>query len=192
MPTRLPCMRAGTLAPPPPARRRLPSGSRLPYVAAMDPAGEDAREILLTLYRENSGQARHYEQQRQAIASAGCLAAAIVLGLLATREAPLAGLALLPALLLIGVGATGFVASLTRHERARLHVERVHAVRREISRRFPVDIQALYDEAKRTHGKRYPRLSESTGRTHWTYQALHAGIAGLGVLLAALVLGGGR
>jgi hypothetical protein len=158
----------------------------------MDPAGEDAREILLTLYRENSGQARHYEQQRQTIAAAGCLVAAIVLGLLATREAPLAGLALLPALLLVGVGATGFVASLTRHERARLHVERVHAVRREISRRFPVDIQALYDEAKRTHGKRYPRLSESTGRTHWTYQALHAGIAGLGVLLAALVLGGVR
>jgi hypothetical protein len=158
----------------------------------MDPAGEDAREILLTLYRENSGQARHYEQQRQAIAAGGCLVAAIVLGLLATREAPLAGLALLPALLLVGVGATGFVASLTRHERARLHVERVHAVRREISRRFPVDIQSLYDEAKRTHGKRFPRLSESTGRTHWTYQALHLGIAGLGVLLAALVLGGVR
>jgi len=158
----------------------------------MDPAGEDAREILLTLYRENSGQARHYEQQRQAIAGAGCLVAAIVLGLLATREAPLAGLALLPALLLVGVGATGFVASLTRHERARLHVERVHAVRREISRRFPVDVQALYDEAKHTHARRYPRLSEQTGRTHWTYQALHAGITGLGVLLAALVLGGVR
>jgi ABC-type nickel/cobalt efflux system permease component RcnA len=158
----------------------------------MDQAGEDAREILLTLYRENSGQARHYEEQRQAIAAAGTLVAAVVLGLLATREAPLAPawLALLPAFLLIGVGATGFVASLTRHERARLHVERVHAVRRELSRRFPVDIQALYDEAKHTHAKRYPRLSEQTGRTHWTYQALHAGIAGLGVLLALLVLGG--
>ena len=156
----------------------------------MDPAGEDAREILLTLYRENSGQARHYEQQRQAIAGAGCLVAAIVLGLLATREAPLAGLALLPALLLVGVGATGFVASLTRHERARLHVERVHAVRREISRRFPVDIQALYDEARRTHAKRYPRMSERTGRVHWAYQALHASIAGVGVALALLVLAG--
>jgi ABC-type nickel/cobalt efflux system permease component RcnA len=158
----------------------------------MDQAGEDAREILLTLYRENSGQARHYEQQRQAIAAAGSLVAGIVLGLLATRSMPLAydWLALLAALLLVGVGATGFVASLTRHERARLHVERVHAVRREISRRFPVDIQALYDEAKHTHAKRYSRLSELTGRTHWTYQALHAGIAGLGVLLALLVLGG--
>jgi hypothetical protein len=41
----------------------------------MDQAGEDAREILLTLYRENSGQARHYEQQRQAIAAAGALVA---------------------------------------------------------------------------------------------------------------------
>lgn len=156
----------------------------------MDQAGEDAREILLTLYRENSAQARHYEQQRQAIAAAAALVAAVVLGLLATREAPLGGLALLPALLLVAVGATSFVASLTRHERARLHVERVHAVRREVSRRFPVDIQALYDEAKRTHAKRYPRLSEQTGRVHWTYQALHASIAGLGVLLALLVLGG--
>ena len=171
---------------------RLPPGSPLPYVARMDQAGEDSREILLTLYRENSGQARHYEQQRQAIAAAGSLVAAIVLGLLATRGAPAgsSGFVLLPALLLLGVGVTGFVASLTRHERARLHVERVHAVRREISRRFPVDIQALYDEAKHTHAKRYPRMSEQTGRTHWTYQALHAGIAGLGVLLALLALGG--
>src|SRR4030095_14659767 len=87
-------------------------------------------------------------------------------------------------------GPTGFVASLTRHERARLHVERVHAVRREISRRFPVDIQALYDEAKRTHAKRYPRMSERTGRTHWVYQALHASIAGVGVALALLALAG--
>jgi hypothetical protein len=158
----------------------------------MDQAGEDAREILLTLYHENSGQARHYEQQRQAIAAAAALVAAVVLGLLATRETPLRHdwLALLPALLLVAVGATSFVASLTRHERARLHVERVHAVRREISRRFPVDIQALYDEAKGTHAKRYPRLSERTGRVHWTYQALHASIAALGGVLALLVLGG--
>jgi hypothetical protein len=159
------------------------------YVAAMDPSGADARAVLLTLYRENSGQARHYERQRQAIAASSALVGALVLGLLATRTAPLAGAwAALPgAALLIGVGVTGFVASLTRHERARLHVERVHAVRREISRRFPVDIQALYDEAKRTHARRYPRLSERTGRSHWTYQALHAGVAGLGLALALAV-----
>ena len=158
----------------------------------MDQTDEDARDILLTLYRENSGQARHYEQQRQAIAAAGALVAAVVLGLLATRATPLGHdwLVLLAALLLVAVGATGFLASLTRHERARLHVERVHAVRREISRRFPVDIQALYDEAKHTHAKRYPRLSERTGRVHWTYQALHASIAALGAALALLVLGG--
>ena len=157
----------------------------------MDPAGEDAREILLTLYRENSGQARHYEQQRQAIAAAGALVAGVVLGLLAARENPVRhdAIALLQALLLAVVGATGFVASLTRHERARLHVERVHAVRREISRRFPVDIQAIYEEAKRTHAKRYPRMSERTGRVHWAYQALHVTIAVLGVALGLLVLG---
>jgi hypothetical protein len=158
----------------------------------MDQAGADAREILLTLYRENSGQARHYEQQRQAIAAAGALVAGVVLGLLAARERPVGhdAIVLLQGLLLAVVGATGFVASLTRHERARLHVERVHAVRREISRRFPVDIQALYDEAKRTHAKRYPRMSERTGRVHWVYQALHASIAALGAALVILCLGG--
>jgi hypothetical protein len=76
----------------------------------------------------------------------------VLLGFLAVREGPVRhdAIALLQALLLAVVGATGFVASLTRHERARLHVERVHACGREISRRFPVDIQAIYDEAKRT------------------------------------------
>ena len=131
-------------------------------------------------------------EHHRAIAAAGALVAGVVLGLLAARERPVGhdAIVLLQGLLLAVVGATGFVASLTRHERARLHVERVHAVRREISRRFPVDIQVVYDEAKRTHAKRYPRMSERTGRVHWAYQALHASIAGLGVMLVLLVLAG--
>lgn len=157
----------------------------------MTDATPDALEILLTLYRENSQQARHYERQRQSIAGTVSLVAAIVLGFLACRPADVRlyrndGL-LLSACLLVVAGGVGFVTSLTRHERGRLHVERVHAVRRELSRRFPVDIQALYDAASKVHARRYPRLSELTGRAHYAWQALHVAIAALGLALLWLV-----
>jgi hypothetical protein len=94
-----------------------------------DPATD--RGILLTFYRENTLQSRHYDNQRQNVTAVVALAAALVLGLATPAPHPLAGL------LLVLLGGYGFLACVRYHERARLHVERVHAVRDEISRRFP-------------------------------------------------------
>jgi hypothetical protein len=149
-----------------------------------DPAPTDAEKDVLTLfYLENARQARHYEDQRQTVTNAVLIAAALVLA--GAAMAPRLGLATaLGGLLLAGAGAFGFLASLRSHERSRLHVERLHAVRDEIGRRLPVDVPALYEAARVKHARRYPRLSERTARVHYVWQALHAGVAGAGLLLA--------
>lgn len=140
------------------------------------------QDVLLLFYAENARQSRHYEEQRQLLSNSVAIAAALVLtGASAARELGVA--TALGGLLLLGLGGFGFLASLRNHERSRLHVERLHAVRDEIGRRLPVDIAVLYESARVKHARRYPRLSERTARVHYLWQGLHAGIAGLGVLL---------
>ena len=97
----------------------------------------DAKDILLTLHRENSAQVRYYGEQRQSVTNMVAVVTAVVLGLLAYRHSGQLygnyGL-MLHAFFLMALGMFGFVTSLRHHERARLHVQRVHAIRREISR----------------------------------------------------------
>jgi hypothetical protein len=139
------------------------------------------REILITFYRENALQSRHYDQQRQIVTSTVALAAALVLGL-ALLAPP--GAANLPAgLLLIALGGFGFLACIRHHERARLHVERVHAVREEISNRFSSHLLDLYAVANQKHARRFPFLSEKTARVHFIWLGFHAAVAALGLLL---------
>jgi len=149
-----------------------------------DASQPDAEKDLLVLfYLENARQARHYEGQRQSLTNAVVVAAALILA--GAAVAPRLGVATaLGGLVLAGVGAFGFLASLRSHERSRLHVERLHAVRDEIGRRLPVDVGALYEVARAKHARRYPKLSERTARAHYLWQAVHAGVAAAGLLLA--------
>lgn len=147
---------------------------------AKDPVA--AREILLTFYKENALQSRSYEQQRQTVTTTVAIAAAIVLGLSAL--APDTASRIPAGLFLIVLGGHGFLACLRHYERGRLHVERVHAVREEISRSFPV--LDLYAEANQKHARRFPVLSEKTARTNLIWLGLHVAVAGLGVLVVLL------
>ena len=139
------------------------------------------REILITFYRENAQQSRHYDQQRQIVTSTIALCAALVLGL--ALLSPSSELRVLPGLLLIVLGGFGFLACLRHHERARLHVERLHSVRDEISRSFPSHVMDLYAVANEKHARRFPTLSERTARVHYIWLGVHVSVAGLGLLL---------
>jgi len=160
-----------------------------PVPSPSAPAAQ-SQELLLALHHENSAQARHHEQQRHWSAAIVALAAAIVLGLAAPGTGPLYHRysLLLHAVFLLALGTFGFLASLHHHERSRLHVQRVHAVRRRISETLPVDILDLYAEANREHGKRFATLSNRTARIHYLWQGLHATVFLVGLALAALVL----
>jgi hypothetical protein len=155
----------------------------------------DTKDILLALHHENSAQARHHEQQRQWVTTIVAIAAALVmLALGVGRTTPLRGdyTSLLHGLLLCALGTFGFLASLHHHERSRLHVQRVHAVRRAVSHAFPTSILDLYAEANTEHIKRFPRLSTRTARVHYVWQGLHATIVFTGAAVIALVLLGPR
>lgn len=144
-----------------------------------DPAA--SREILLTFYRENALQSRSYEQQRQWVTSTVALAAALVLALAPLATGPVPRVP--GGLFLIVLGGYGFLACLRHYERGRLHVERVHAVREEISSRFPAHVLDLYAEANKRHASRFPVLSEKTARTNYIWLGLHLAVSGLGVLM---------
>jgi hypothetical protein len=153
----------------------------------------DARDILLALHHENSGQARHHEQQRQWIAGLVAVGAAIVLGGIAGAGPGGRGAGhLLSGILLTALGTFGFLASLHHHERSRLHVERVHVVRRELSRLFAVNVLELYAAANAEHARRFAWLSERTARVHWLWQGLHGTVlaSGLALVATALCAGG--
>jgi hypothetical protein len=143
----------------------------------------DEKDLLVLFYVENARQARHYEEQRQSITNAVLITAAVVLA--GAAIAPRLGLSTaLGGLVLMGAGTFGFLASLRSHERSRLHVERLHAVRDRIGDRLPVDVASLYEAARLKHARRYPTLSERTARVHYLWQALHACVAAAGLLLA--------
>jgi hypothetical protein len=149
----------------------------------------DARDALLALYTENSAQARHYEEQRQAITTAVAVVAALVLGFLVGHPGetpPGRGVLRLAAFLLVTTAGFGFGASLRSYERSRLHVARVHAVRKELSAAFGIDIQRLYRAADEEHARRFPRLPQHTGRIHYLWQGFHLAVMLLGGALALL------
>lgn len=151
----------------------------------LHPIDEASRATLFLFYSENARQSRHYEEQRQSLANAAVLAAAIVI---AGASCPGAAgpVRMIGGLFLVGIGTFGFLVSLRDHERSRLHVERLHSVRDEIGRRLPVDMTGLYEAARLRHARRYPRLSERTARVHYLWQGLHAGIAAVGAGLLLL------
>lgn len=154
-------------------------------------ASPDGKDILLALHHENSTQARHHEQQRQWGTAIVALAAAVVLARLSVGDgagAGSTGMLCLHGLFLMMLGTFGFLASLHHHERSRLHVHRVHTVRKELSRLFPVDILDLYATANEAHLKKFPQMSNRTARVHYIWQGLHATVIIIGAGLIGLAL----
>ena len=105
--------------------------------------------------------------------------AALVIGLVSLVPAERPNL--VAGVFLVILGGHGFLACLRHYERGRLHVERVHAVRAEISRSFPV--LDLYAEANEKHAARFPVISEKTARTNLIWLGLHVAVSILGLAL---------
>ena len=131
-------------------------------------ADQDSLKVLLAFYEENARQARYHGMQRQAVAATVLIAAVLGLLVVAVDGAP-AGLA---GVLLCAAGVYGFLACLHHHERGRLHVERLHAVREALWREFPGGVGDLYGAANEKHRKRFPVFSEKTARIHYSWQLI--------------------
>jgi hypothetical protein len=143
---------------------------------------EDSLRVLLAFYEENARQARYHGMQRQAVTATVLLGAALVLVL--AGEAGTIISSRLSGILLCGAGVYGFLASLHHHERGRLHVERLHAVREALWREFPGGVGDLYGAANAKHLSRFPVFSEKTARIHYSWQLVSVVVFFLGLFLS--------
>lgn len=141
---------------------------------------DDSLRVLLAFYEENARQARYHGMQRQAVTATVFLGAALVLAVAgeAGTSSRLSGI------LLCAAGVYGFLASLHHHERGRLHVERLHAVREALWREFPGGVGDLYGAANAKHLSRFPVFSEKTARIHYSWQLVSVVVFFLGLFLS--------
>ena len=150
------------------------------YTTAMSMDGnQDSLRVLLAFYEENARQARYHGLQRQAVTATVLLAGVLALWL-GSAGGDLAGFS---GVLLCAAGVYGFLASLHHHERGRLHVERLHAVREAMWRDFPGGVGDLYGDANEKHRKRFPVFSEKTARIHYSWQLIPVVIFLLGAVV---------
>lgn len=146
--------------------------------------------ILLAFYEENARQARYHGTRRQSVASLVGLATTLLLAAALLAD-PTAAYALLAGGFLIALSLYGFFASLHHHERSRLHVERLHAVREAMWAEYPGGVGDLYGAANEKHRKRFPVFSEKTARIHYAWQLVHVASLGAGIFLMIAALAGG-
>jgi hypothetical protein len=154
------------------------------------PPSDASLRILLAFYEENARQARYHGTRRQSVASLVGLATALLLAasLLAN---PMRIYALLAGGFIIALSLYGFMASLHHHERSRLHVERLHAVREAMWAEYPGGVGDLYGAANQKHRDRFPVFSEKTARIHYAWQLVHVAGFGTGLSLMIAALAGG-
>ena len=138
--------------------------------------------VLLAFYEENARQARYHGARRHAVTATVALAMVLLLGAVLISAVGDAGLVLC-GLVLGALGTWGFLASLHHHERGRLHVERLHAVREAMWEEFPGGVGDLYGAANEKHRARFPVFSEKTARIHWAWQLVHVMAVAAGVVL---------
>ena len=147
-----------------------------------EPEEESALRVLLAFYEENARQARYHGSQRQAVT------AAVLVGTSLTFvAAAIAGISAgFLGAFLVAAGFYGFWACLHHHERSRLHVERLHAVREAMWEKFPGGVGDLYGLANQQPRDRFPVFSEKTARIHYAWQLMHVVVLllGLGLILA--------
>lgn len=148
--------------------------------------------ILLAFYEENARQARYHGTRRQSVASLVGLATTLLLAaVMLVERQPAPAALLLAGGFLVALGLYGFLASLHHHERSRLHVERLHAVREAMWAEYPGGVGDLYGAANQKHRDRFPVFSEKTARIHYAWQLVHVASLGAGIFLMIAALAGG-
>lgn len=145
----------------------------------------EAIETLLALYREQTDQARHHEDQRATMTNYVLVLAGAVLGLvnverLQAAQGPLG-------CFLVVVGCFGAAVTAKHYERNRYHARLAGRYRSQIEALQPgaaIDREA----ARAEHRKEFPFMH---GERLWKYWVtLHVVVAGLGAILAVLALRG--
>jgi hypothetical protein len=134
-------------------------------------------EILLSLYKEQTEQARHHEEQRATVTNYILIVAGAVLGLLSIEGFR----GHLPAgVFLIGLGLFGAIAVAKHYERNRYHSRMASAYRRQIEK-LDKDTQVDRSSIRSEQEKAFPSLNKL--RLFQLWITFHLFVSILGVLV---------
>ena len=138
-------------------------------------------ETLLALYHEQTGQARHHENQRATVTNYVLVVAGAILGLVNVEALRSAQGAL--GCYLIIVGCFGAAVTAKHYERNRYHARLAGRYRHQIEALQP-EVAIDRDEVRKDQRRDFPFFH---GERLWKYWVtLHLMVAGLGALLAVL------
>jgi hypothetical protein len=140
-------------------------------------------EAVLAYWREHREQLRQSENQRAVLTNYVLLITAAVSGFIVQQNF---GLRTLPlSVLVIIIGLYGAVASAKYHERADYHLLQARALTRVLVDTGSLgDHEAVLEEFRQQHYRKYPRLHRLRLNRLWT--GLHLGVAIYGIVLVIL------
>lgn len=143
-------------------------------------APEDA---LLAYWGEHREQFRQSENQRAVMTNYVLLIAAAVSGFIVQQHFEIRTLPL--SVLIVAIGLYGALAAAKYHERADYHLFQARALTRVlVESGVLADHDAVLEEFRQTHYRKYPRLHRLRLNRMWT--GLHLGVAVYGVTLIVI------
>ncbi len=154
----------------------------------MDP--KDQQTLLLAYLKENCDQARHHEVQRERVTAIVASTTGLVMGLFGFSSSwshPSSVHLAVPFFMVI-LGAWGYLAAWKHHERSRMHVQRIRAIRKQLSALSGVDLDAIHAKAYTAHLARFGDSALYESRTHLIWKAFPLIVSLIGVAVAINIL----
>jgi hypothetical protein len=151
---------------------------------------KDQQTLLLAYLKENCDQARHHEVQRERVTAIVASTTGLIMGLFGFSSSwshPSSVHLAIPFFLII-LGAWGYLAAWKHHERSRMHVQRIRALRKRLSALSGIDLEAVNAEAYQAHVSRFGDSALYESRTHLIWKAFPIIVSLIGVAVAANIL----
>ena len=143
-------------------------------------APEDA---VLAYWKEHREQLRQSENQRAVLTNYVLVIVAAISGFIVQQHFDLRTLPL--SFLIVVIGLSGALAVAKYHERADYHLSQARALTRVLIDTGALgDHNAVLDEFRQTHYRKYPKLYRLRLNRLWT--ALHLGVAAYGAVLVVI------
>jgi hypothetical protein len=142
-------------------------------------------DAVLAYWQEHREQLRQSENQRAVLTNYVLVIAAAVSGLVVQQGFRIRTLPL--SVLIVVTGLYGALAVAKYHERADYHLFQARALTRVlVDSGALADHDAVLEEFRLAHSRRYPRLHRI--RLNWLWTGLHLGVAAYGVVLVVVTL----
>ena len=151
---------------------------------------KDQQTLLLACLKENCDQARHHEVQRERVTAIVASTTGLIMGLFGFSQSwshP-SGVHLAVPFFMVILGGWGYLAAWKHHERSRMHVQRIRAVRKRLSALSGIDLDDIHAEAYQAHLARFGDSALYESRTHLIWKAFPVIVSLMGLAVGLNIL----